>query len=158
MTSHINDTLIFVNMFKRYCGEDLPQDFISSGNHLYVTLHTDSYETRNGFLAHYQTGAISQLASCNANSFNCSDGSACIPAFMVCDGHQECSDGSDEHSGNCGNWTCPAERFTCASGNPKCIPSIQKCDDHRDCSDGSDESDEVCGTSNAGCCSQGPIV
>ena len=133
----------------------MPQDFISSGNHLSVKLHTDSYVAMNGFLARYQTGAISQLSSCGANNtFNCPDWSTCIPASMVCDGHQECTDGSDELIATCGNWTCATGKFTCTSNNPKCIPSIQKCDGHRDCSDGSDESDEVCGMTNVECCRQ----
>ena len=131
----------------KYCGQDVPQAFISSGNQLAIKLYTDAYITKSGFSISYQTGTISQLTTCDANTFNCSDSSVlCIPPFMICDGHQECTDGTDEDPTICNNYqTCNDNEFTCASGNPKCIPMSFKCDGYQDCLDGSDEADEVCG-------------
>ena len=131
----------------KYCGQELPQAFISSGNELAVKLYTDAYVTNPGFLISYKTGPLSHLTSCDASTFNCSDSSVlCIPAFMVCDGHQECIDGTDEEPGICSDYqVCDDNKFTCASGNPKCIPMNNKCNGFPDCSDGSDEADEVCG-------------
>ena len=128
---------IIIPNLQRYCGgggggggEQLPRDFISSNNQLFIKLVTDSYVNKPGFLISYQTGKpfwtlfsnttyllmnylytglISQLTSCATDTFTCSDGAACIPQYMVCDGKQECADGSDEESVFCGNFTacCP---------------------------------------------------
>ena len=39
---------------------------------------------------------------CSKNTFNCTNKvPACIPNSWVCDGHNECSDGSDENKGMC---------------------------------------------------------
>ena len=137
------------NIVGKYCGQNLPRAFISSGNHLAIKLYTDAYVTGPGFLISYQIGPISNLTTCDANAttFNCSDGSLhCMPAFMVCDGFQECLDGSDEDPGICYDYQiCDDNEFTCSSGNPKCIPMYFKCDGHQHCSDGSDEAHEVCG-------------
>ena len=136
--------------FGKYCGQVMTTSFISSGNKLVIRLYTDAYIAKPGFLISYQTGALSQYLSCDANAFNCTDASLlCVPPFMVCDGHSECSDSSDENSAICSDYqTCSDNQFTCSYGNPKCIPMDFKCDGNQHCSDGSDEADEVCGHLN----------
>ena len=43
------------------------------------------------------------LSDCPENSFACTDGSDCIPAFpYVCNGLSDCRDGSDEDPYLCG--------------------------------------------------------
>ena len=53
----------------------------------------------NSLLTFYILGEI----SCLADTFNCTNGSpTCIPNSWVCDGHNECHDGSDENRDLCG--------------------------------------------------------
>lgn len=73
--------------------------------------------------------------ACGLNYFECHNG-ACVPNTDVCDGFNDCSDGSDE--AHCGN--CLSGFFSCfASG--RCVPNTDVCDAIDDCSDGSDEED-----------------
>ena len=39
-------------------------------------------------------------AGCRDDEFQCLDG-YCIPDYYVCDGYNDCVDGSDEHFANC---------------------------------------------------------
>ena len=40
---------------------------------------------------------------CNRSNFNCSNGALkCIPWLWVCDGDEDCIDGSDEDNATCG--------------------------------------------------------
>jgi len=72
--------------------------------------------------------------TCSAEYFTCNN-SVCVPRLWVCDGENDCADGSDEAV--CRRTTCEANMFTCKDG--KCIPPYWRCDFDRDCPDGSDE-------------------
>lgn len=77
---------------------------------------------------------ISANSTCSAEYFTCNN-SVCVPKLWVCDGENDCADGSDEAV--CRRTTCEANMFTCKDG--KCIPHYWRCDFDRDCPDGSDE-------------------
>lgn len=74
---------------------------------------------------------------CKANQFTCNDG-GCVPVGVLCDGENQCADGSDEApiNPNC-NAACTIDQFTCDDGT--CVDITLQCDNLPDCPDGSDE-------------------
>ncbi|XP_012735945.3 very low-density lipoprotein receptor [Fundulus heteroclitus] len=79
--------------------------------------------------------AASSLNRCKVGYSLCKDGSECIPYSHVCDGEEDCNDGSDEENCESG---CSADQFQCAHGK-KCIDKDQVCDGSPQCQDRSDE-------------------
>ncbi|CAH1715671.1 unnamed protein product [Aphis gossypii] len=68
--------------------------------------------------------------------YTCKSGQ-CIDITSICDGLQDCTDGSDETEILCGSTTCPKYAFKCKYG--ACINIESKCDGVNQCLDGSDE-------------------
>ncbi|XP_075211994.1 terribly reduced optic lobes isoform X4 [Lycorma delicatula] len=81
--------------------------------------------------------------ACDLHEATCSNGE-CISKDLVCNGHFDCTDGSDEM--RCNPHGCEPNQFTC--DNKRCIPKVWHCDSDNDCGDGSDERN--CGTSPPG--------
>ena len=79
-----------------------------------------------------------------AAAFACSSGDLVYQAW-VCNGYQDCDDGSDEV--DCDNYICTDEQYRCdVDGNSVCIPACGACGDNWLCDgepDCDDESDEL---------------
>ncbi|ESN97520.1 hypothetical protein HELRODRAFT_85424, partial [Helobdella robusta] len=73
----------------------------------------------------------------------CSDGN-CIYAEWICDGTNDCDDGSDEQ--NCDNQVCPSDHRRCnaTDSKSKCIPDMWWCDEMPDCTNNEDEDPAEC--------------
>uniref|UniRef100_A0A8D2L3M7 SCO-spondin n=1 Tax=Varanus komodoensis TaxID=61221 RepID=A0A8D2L3M7_VARKO len=80
---------------------------------------------------------------CTRGQFTC-ELLGCVEAAFVCDGQEDCLDGSDET--HCGEppqpgvfppGACSSKQFSCGSG--ECLAPERRCDLHPDCQDGSDE-------------------
>ena len=79
---------------------------------------------------------------CPPDTWICLDGLWCIGTGQLCDGRNECLDGSDESESLC-TPPCPADMFVCADGS-QCINSLGECDGVAQCKDRSDESEAFC--------------
>ncbi|XP_075444784.1 SCO-spondin-like [Ascaphus truei] len=132
-------------------------------------VYTNGYQTgipglATPFAGMSSTSAIGLFSAvprslCSLGQFACS-AFGCVDATFVCDGQEDCFDGSDEQ--RCGtsstlpvsstmasSWivstpgpnTCSTKQFRCASG--ECLPMEKKCDLQRDCAEGSDEANCV---------------
>ncbi|XP_049341186.1 low-density lipoprotein receptor-related protein 1B isoform X1 [Astyanax mexicanus] len=78
---------------------------------------------------------------CGSEEFQCKN-QRCVRAAWICDGDDDCLDGSDEEHLVCANHSCPTDQFKCL--NNRCIPKRWLCDGTNDCGDNEDESNKTC--------------
>uniref|UniRef100_A0A8C2QBS6 Low density lipoprotein receptor-related protein 1Bb n=1 Tax=Cyprinus carpio TaxID=7962 RepID=A0A8C2QBS6_CYPCA len=78
---------------------------------------------------------------CKNDEFQCRNW-RCIRVNWICDGDDDCLDGSDEEAHICSNHSCPVDQFKCP--NNRCIPKRWLCDGANDCGDNEDESNKTC--------------
>ncbi|KAG1663179.1 Low-density lipoprotein receptor-related protein 2 [Nymphon striatum] len=67
---------------------------------------------------------ISDCRKCSSNFFQCVKSNFCIPKRYLCDGYEDCSDGSDEEITKCGLNICD-NSIKCFDG--RCIPKEKCC-------------------------------
>ncbi len=78
-------------------------------------------------------------STCAGGQFQCRRNLRCVDSRYVCDGEDDCRDGSDEDVDTvCQNVTCSASDLFRCDGT-RCISALWRCDGDRDCDDGQDE-------------------
>uniref|UniRef100_A0A8C6T432 Very low-density lipoprotein receptor n=1 Tax=Neogobius melanostomus TaxID=47308 RepID=A0A8C6T432_9GOBI len=112
--------------------------FVSSWDHLLGTPHRSL--CKDGSDEQECADSI-----CKGGEFSCGSGH-CISVQFLCDGEENCDDGSDETL--CQN--CTYGVFPCGLSRV-CLDKHQLCDGTADCEDGRDEDPRVCGSLNSEC-------
>ena len=83
---------------------------------------------------------------CQPHELKCNN-SNCVPRSTICNGFDDCGDGSDEVTeiGElCSPIPCSNQSHFSCDNETNCVPMTWLCDGQRDCQDGSDENPKNC--------------
>ncbi|KAA8592929.1 hypothetical protein FQN60_018384, partial [Etheostoma spectabile] len=98
---------------------------------------TDQFQCAHGMKCIVQSQVCDVDEGCSATEFKCANGQ-CVSATMLCDGHPDCSDRSDEEG--CSDAPVCTTKHRCPHSK-ECLVQDWFCDGDQDCKDGTDEKD-----------------